>query len=115
MTIFDFILLQAQPGGIGGFLAKNGQIILLVAMVAVFWLFMIRPQQKKQKEQQEFKNSLKKGDKVVTIGGLHGIIAELKDETVVIEVDRGTKLTFERTAISAEVTKKYAQTATESK
>ena len=109
MTVFDFILLQAD--GFGLFFAKNGQIILLVAMVAVFWLFMIRPQQKKQKEQLEFKNSLKPGDKVVTIGGLHGKIVEIKDETIVLEVDRGTKLTFEKTSISAEVSKKYAQPA----
>ncbi|MBC8109852.1 MAG: preprotein translocase subunit YajC, partial [Verrucomicrobia bacterium] len=63
-------------------------------------------QQKKQKEQLLFKDSLKAGDKVVTIGGLHGKITEIKGDTITLDVDRGTKLTFEKTSISAEMSKK---------
>ncbi len=90
------------------------QYLPLVGVVVVMYFFMIRPQQKKQKEQITFRDSLKKGDKVVTIGGLHGKIAEIDNDTVTIDVDRGTKLTFERTSISAEATKKLAASSTPS-
>ena len=70
------------------------------------YFFMIRPQQKKAKDQKNFVNSMKKGDSVVTIGGLHGKIASVDATTVVLEVDRGTKLTFEKSSISREATVK---------
>jgi preprotein translocase subunit YajC len=101
------ILLQATPQGNNWF-----QFIPLVGILIVFYFLIYRPQQKRQKEQQEFKNSLKVGDKVVTIGGLHGKVVELREDIVIIDADRGTRLTFERTAISAESTRKIAQTET---
>jgi preprotein translocase subunit YajC len=67
---------------------------------------MVRPQQKKQKDQKVFIEELKKGDSIVTIGGLHGKILEIDDLTVVLEVDRGFKLKFDRSSISMEATKK---------
>ncbi|MEZ0483712.1 preprotein translocase subunit YajC [Fibrella aquatica] len=75
-------------------------------VLAVMYFFMIRPQQKKAKDQKNFVSSMKKGDSVVTIGGLHGKIASVEGTTVTLEVDRGTKLTFEKSAISREATVK---------
>lgn len=96
----NFILLQA--GGAG--LVPN--LIFIGLIIVVFYFFMLRPQQKKQKEQKEFRENMKVGDKVVTIGGVHGKIVELTADTVVIDIDRGVKATFERTSISDELSKK---------
>ena len=89
-------LLQAQPTG----LASYSQFILMGGILVVMYFFMIRPQQKKQKDQKSFIESIKKGDAVVTIGGLHGKVVSVDTTTVTIDVDRGVKLTFEKTAIS---------------
>lgn len=75
-------------------------------VLAVMYFFMYRPQQKKAKDQKTFVNSMKKGDSVVTIGGLHGKIASVDANTVTLDVDRGTKLTFEKSSISREATAK---------
>jgi len=72
----------------------------------VMYFFMIRPQQKKQSEQKKFLQELKKGDSVVTIGGLHGKIYEIEELTLMLEVDRGMRLKFDRSAISMEASKK---------
>ncbi len=68
----------------------------------VFYLFMIRPQMKKQKEQKKFRESLEKGTKIVTIGGLHGRIVGIQDATAIIEVEGGNKLKIEKSAIAKE-------------
>ena len=81
-------------------------IVMMGAMILVFYFFMIRPQQKKAKDQKVFREELKTGMNVVTIGGMHGKIISLKDDVVVLEVERGMKLTFERSAISMESTKR---------
>ncbi len=73
----------------------------LILMFAVFYFLLIRPQQKKQKIRNAMLNSLKKGDKVVTIGGIHGTIMELTDDTVVLRVNDATKITFDRSAVNA--------------
>jgi preprotein translocase subunit YajC len=104
------ILLQAQGGG--GYM----QIVLMVAIVGVFYFFMIRPQQKKAKDQKKFTEDIKKGDEVVTIGGVHGRIAEIEDSTFIIEVERGARIRFSKTAVSMDSTKAAAATsATEKK
>lgn len=77
-------------------------IVMLVLMLVVFYFFMIRPQMKKQKEQKLFRESLKAGDKVVTIGGIHGKVLEVTDTTVLISSE-GTKLRMEKSAISQTV------------
>lgn len=95
------ILLQASAdGATGGFGLE--QILMFGAIGLVFYFFMIRPQMKKQKEAKQFKESLVKGTKVVTIGGVHGKIVELKEETVIIEVEGGNRLKMEKTAIAKE-------------
>ena len=100
------ILLQAATGSNTSMIYN---VLLWVAIIGVFYFFMIRPQQKKQKDQKSFVDSLKKGDSVVTIGGLHGKIASVDATTVMLEVDRGVKMTFEKTSISREATVKPAE------
>lgn len=78
------------------------QIGMILAMLVVFYFFMIRPQMKKQKEQKAFREGLKQGDKIVTIGGIHGKILEVTDTTVLINSE-GTKLRMEKSAISQAV------------
>ncbi|GAB3260034.1 preprotein translocase subunit YajC [Larkinella harenae] len=99
------ILLQA-PAGSSNSMVWN--IVLWVGIFVVFYFFMIRPQQKKQKDQKGFIENLKKGDSVVTIGGLHGKVYSVEGTTVTLEVDKGLKLTFEKTAISREASTKTA-------
>lgn len=100
---FLSILLQV-PAGSPNSMIYN--IILWVGIFVVFYFFMIRPQQKKQKDQKSFIDNLKKGDNVVTIGGLHGKVYAIEGTTVTVEVDKGVKLTFEKTAISREASSK---------
>lgn len=75
-------------------------IVPLLIMFVVFYFMLLRPQKKKQQARNNMLNELKKGDKIVTIGGLHGTIMELTDDTVVLRVNDVTKLTFDRNAIS---------------
>ena len=77
-------------------------IVFLSLIFVVFWFFMIRPQMKKQKDQQKFKESIEKGDKVITIGGIHGKILEIQDTTLVIEVEGGNRLKIDKSAVSME-------------
>lgn len=77
-----------------------GLLLPFVLMFVVFYFLLIRPQQKKQKQRNQMLHQLKKGDKIVTIGGLHGTIVELTDDTAVLRVNDTTKLTFDRSAIS---------------
>lgn len=95
------ILAQATPAAGGGYT----QIIFFVGIAVVFYFFMIRPQQKKQKSQKKFLEEIKKGDSVVTIGGLHGKVHSLDDTTITLDVDKGTKMVFERSSISLEASK----------
>jgi preprotein translocase subunit YajC len=94
------ILLQSPGGGSGVM-----QLVFLVAIIAVFYFFMIRPQMKKQKTEAQFRSTLEKGAKVVTIGGIHGRIVEVMDTTFMIEIDSNVKVKVEKSAISAEATK----------
>ena len=78
------------------------QIMMFGAIFLVFYLFMIRPQMKKQKEAKKFKESLVKGSKIITIGGVHGKIIEVNDDVVTIEVEGGNRLKLEKAAIAKE-------------
>ncbi len=99
-TELSLILLQA-----GG--NQMGSILMMVAMFAVFFFFFIKPQQKKQKEQKKLMKEMEKGDFVVSLGGIHGKIVAVDENTVTLDVDRGSKLTLEKSSISTELTKKY--------
>src|SRR3954468_18202718 len=92
--------LQAQQPGFGGF-----QFIFLGLMIVVFWMFFIRPQAKKAKNQKNFVQNLQRGDKVVTIAGIHGTINKVnEDGTIMVETSPGSYLKIERTAVSMEWT-----------
>jgi len=91
--------VAAETGGLGG-LGALGSILPFVLMFAVFYFLLIRPQQRKQKHRSAMLNQLKKGDKVVTIGGMHGTILEISDDVVVLRVNDTTKVTFDRSAVN---------------
>ena len=100
MNLLSAILLMgpaAAPAGADGQQPSAWPTILMFgAIILVMWLFMIRPQRKQQKEMQEFRNSLKKGDKVVTVGGIYGEIVEVNEKTVLIRVDGDVKLRVDK-------------------
>ena len=75
-------------------------LVPFLLIIVIFYFFLIRPQNKKQKETEKMLNSLKKGDKVITIGGIHGVISSVKENTVVLKVDGDVKIEFNRSAIS---------------
>ena len=95
-----FTLLQAAPATGGGM----SMWIMLALIFVVMWFFMIRPQRKQQKEMENFRNSLKNGDKVVTIGGIYGVICEVKEAYVLIEVDKDVKIRVNKQAIQKDYT-----------
>jgi len=99
------ILAQASAGG--GIL---GQVFLFGSIILIMYFFMIRPQQKKQKDTKKFIEEIKKGDDVVTIGGLHGKVSSVEGDVVFMELDRGLKVKVEKSAISADFTKKTTPT-----
>ena len=90
-----FVLLQAAEGG-----DTWMSLLPLFLILVVFYFFFIRPQTKKNKDLKKFREALKKGDKVITIGGMHGKVTEVKEKTVVVEVSNQLKLTFEKSAIA---------------
>ncbi len=89
--------------------------VMMGAVMIVFYFFMIRPQSKKAKEQKTFLDGLKKGDKVVTIGGIHGKVLKVADDSFLIEVDASTKLKIEKSAVSYDFTKAATTTASNNK
>lgn len=94
------MLLQAAPAA--GAPAQGGgasMLIMLLLIFIVMWLFMIRPQRKQQKELENFRNALQKGDKVITAGGIYGTIAEIQDTYVLIKVDGDVKIKVDKTSI----------------
>lgn len=85
------------------------QWVILGGLVLVFYMFFIRPQQKKAKEAKQFLDNLKTGDKVVTAGGIHGKLLKIDEKLFVIQVDNNTKLRIEKSGISAEMTQEAAK------
>ncbi len=94
------ILLQAQGQG-----SNYMQFVFIIGIFVVFYFFMIRPQQKKAKDQKKFIDEIKRGDHVVTIGGAHGEVAELDGDTFILEVEKGGRIRFNKSAISLDATK----------
>lgn len=81
------------------------QFLPLVAIIVVFYFFMIRPQMKKAKEQKKYIEALKKGDKILTIGGIYGKIADIKEDgTILMEVEDGSKMKISKNAVSQDAT-----------
>ena len=95
MNFLNIFLLQApQQQG-----STWSGLLMIVLIFVIFWLFFIRPQNKRAKEQQQFRENLKKGDKIVTIGGIHGKVEEVRENTVLVSIDHDTKIEFEKSAI----------------
>jgi preprotein translocase subunit YajC len=96
-----FVILAGQPGSQGG----GFQFVLIGMMILVFWLFMIRPQAKKAKEQKKFVDNMQKGDKIVTIAGIHGVVNRVnEDGTLQLETSPGSYIKIEKSAVSMEWT-----------
>src|SRR6187551_849362 len=98
------ILLQAQQQS-----NPYIQYVIFGGIVVIFYFFMIRPQQKKAKDQKKFIEEMKRGDYVVTIGGAHGNIAEMEGDTFILEVEKGGRIRYNKSAISMEATKLAAK------
>ena len=94
-----FTILQAAAPAAGQAGGGWQMWIMLALIFVVMWLFMIRPQRKQQKELQNFRDGLKKGDKVVTVGGIYGTVCEVKEGTVLIEVDSNVKIRVSKNAL----------------
>lgn len=91
-----FTILQAAPATQG---SSASMWIMLALVFVVMWFFMIRPQRKQQKELQAFRDGLKKGDKVVTVGGIYGTVVEVKDNSLLLEVDRDVKIRVAKSSV----------------
>jgi preprotein translocase subunit YajC len=100
-------LLQAQDGG------GLSMILMLVAMFAIMYFFMIRPQQKKQKELQNFRKAIEKGQEIVTAGGIYGTVREIDDvnNILIVEVANGVRLRIDRNSVfaTAQATENYSK------
>ncbi|MBL0882142.1 MAG: preprotein translocase subunit YajC [Sediminibacterium sp.] len=99
MFYLNSVLLAANGQQGGGMV----QLVMMGAIILVFWLFMIRPQAKKAKEQKKFVDNMQKGDKIVTIAGIHGVINKInEDGTIQLEVSPGSYLKIEKSSVSME-------------
>jgi preprotein translocase subunit YajC len=99
MTNFAYIFLMAQPAGASGQANPLVTFLPLIAVFVVFYFFMIRPQMKKQKELNNYRKELKRGDKVITTGGIYGRVYEVKETSVTIEVGGDVKLKVDKNAV----------------
>lgn len=94
ITILQVSADGAQQGG-----GAWTMWLMLIAIIVVMWLFMIRPQRKQQKELQKFRDGLKRGDKVVTVGGIYGTVVEVKDNTLILEIDSNVKIKVAKNSV----------------
>lgn len=110
--MYELLLFAGDPkSGAGSF-----QLVFLGLMILVFWLFMIRPQAKKAKQQKTFIDNLQKGDKVVTIAGIHGVVNKVnEDGTLSLEINPGSYIKIERSSISMDWTAQLNKVATDKK
>ena len=103
-TFLSIFLFGPQPGqeGSQGFMS----LLPLLLIIVVFYFFFIRPQMRKAKDERKYREALKKGDKIVTIGGIHGKITDVQETTFMIEVEDGHKLKIEKSAVALSGTQK---------
>jgi preprotein translocase subunit YajC len=101
--VFSLLLGAPQGSGTGGPASLVSTFLPFVLIIGIFYFLIIRPQNKKQKETQRMLSALKKGDRIVTIGGVHGVISTVRDSSVVVKVDDNTKVEFSRSAIATVV------------
>lgn len=113
MQLLSIFLMAPDPSGKGG---SMGTMIMLIGMVVIFYFFMIRPQQKKAKTQKQFIANMGKGDKIVTIAGIHGTINKVnEDGTLMLETSPGSYMKIEKSSISMEWTTAINKPAAEAK
>ena len=91
-------MVEPQPG----FMQQYSFLIMLGLMFLVMWLFMWRPEAKRRKQMQEFRNGLKKGDKIITAGGIYGVVKEVKETPLLIEVDGNVTLRIDKNMVVAD-------------
>jgi len=97
----DFLVILTPAAGAG---SGNWSFLVMMGLIfVVMYFFMIRPQQKKQKELVKFRSSLQKGDKVITMGGIYGVIVEVKEQYVLVEVDNNVKLRIDKSSLVKDV------------
>ena len=108
----SFISLLQAAAGSGSMLMS---VLPFGLIILIFYFFIIRPQNKKQKETEKMLSALKKGDKVVTVGGIHGVVSSTKEKTVIVKVDDNTKIEFSRNAIASVVVDKVEKEAKSAK
>lgn len=115
MTFIPFL----QTTGTAASASTTGSLLMTVLpfalIIVIFYFFLIRPQNKKQKETEKMLNALKKGDKVITAGGIHGVVSSVKEKTIVLKVDDNTKIEFNRSAITSVKTDESAAEPKEDK
>jgi preprotein translocase subunit YajC len=99
MGNFIYVFLMAQPSGAAGGANPLISLLPIILVFVVFYFFMIRPQMKKQKELNTYRNALAKGDKIVTTGGIYGRVAEVKDNLVIVDVGGDVKLKVDKSAV----------------
>lgn len=107
MNLLALVLLQTQAAGQQPAGGGWSIWVMFILIIVVMWFFMIRPQRKQQKELQKFRDGLQKGDKVVTIGGICGTVVEIKEKTLLIEVDSNVKIKVDKNS----VVKDFSETA----
>ncbi len=92
-----FLFLQEEAGRAAG----GGMMmwVIIIVCIVIMWFFMIRPQRKQQKELQQFRDGLKKGDKIITVGGIYGIVVEVRDNTLLIEIDNDVKIKVSKNSV----------------
>lgn len=100
MNMNLFLLMAPADSAAKG--SGSMTLIFILLLILVFYFFMIRPQQKKQKQIEEYRSKLAKGDKIITIGGLHGKIVDVQEKTFVIEIADGVKITIEKAAVNVD-------------
>ncbi len=99
----NMYLLETQGGGSGW-----TTLIMFGGIFVVMYFFMIRPQQKKQKELKKFRENIKEGDQIITIGGAYGTVAKVDGSTIVVTVESGAKIKFEKSAVSMDANSQLA-------
>lgn len=96
MKLMTLLQAAGAQGAAGG---QWTMWVMLLLIFVVMWFFMIRPQRKQQKELQKFRDGLQKGDKVVTVGGIFGTVVEIKEKSVLIEVDKDVKIRVDKNSL----------------
>ncbi|CAN5731013.1 preprotein translocase subunit YajC [soil metagenome] len=99
MTLATFLFLAQAAPAAGANNSPLGMIVPMIFIFIIFYFLMIRPQQKKQKEHEKLVNAVKTGDEIITNGGIHGIVSNVKDKSVMVKVADNVKIEFERSAI----------------